>query len=69
MTIAVQNALLAADRGVGTATLAFFRWLGGGRRNGYRGARHVLVYVVLTLPQSTLLELAAEQGGLSEAAR
>jgi hypothetical protein len=29
MTIAVQNALPAAHRGVGTATLAFFRSLGG----------------------------------------
>jgi len=29
MTIAVQNALSAAHRGVGTATLAFFRSLGG----------------------------------------
>ncbi len=46
MTVAVQNALPLAHRGVGTATLAFFRSLGG--LIGVTGSGAILAYRVQT---------------------
>jgi EmrB/QacA subfamily drug resistance transporter len=63
MTIAVQNALPAAHRGVGTATLAFFRSLGG--LIGVTGAGAILAWQLhmATRPSGSLSE-----GGLPQLA-
>jgi MFS family permease len=51
MTVAVQNALDSAHRGVGTATLAFFRSLGG--LIGAAGSGAILTHHILTSQLST----------------
>ncbi|MEW6643830.1 MAG: MDR family MFS transporter [Pseudomonadota bacterium] len=60
MTIAVQNALPAAHRGVGTATLAFFRSLGG--LIGVTGAGAILARQLRGTPGAGVPSLHAEGG-------
>lgn len=60
MTIAVQNALPVAHRGVGTATLAFFRSLGG--LIGVTGSGAILS---LQLHVSAKMAAATGEGGLA----
>jgi EmrB/QacA subfamily drug resistance transporter len=62
MTIAVQNALPFSHRGIGTATLAFFRSLGG--LIGVTGAGAILARQVSGMGSGNLSPLA--EGGLSQ---
>jgi EmrB/QacA subfamily drug resistance transporter len=63
MTIAVQNALPAAHRGVGTATLAFFRSLGG--LIGVTGAGAILARQ-LQMATGAAVRLGAKPDSLAE---
>jgi len=62
MTIAVQNALPAAHRGVGTATLAFFRSLGG--LIGVTGAGAVLSRQLRGAPGGAATPSLHTEGGV-----
>ncbi|MBB5575111.1 MULTISPECIES: MDR family MFS transporter [Rhizobium] len=68
MTVAVQNALPLAHRGVGTATLAFFRSLGG--LIGVTGSGAILAYRVRQATGSSgSLDLSSlTEGGLKQLA-
>ena len=68
MTIAVQNALPLAHRGVGTATLAFFRSLGG--LIGVTGSGAILAYRVQQAGgPSGGFDMSSLTGGRPRAAR